>query len=340
MKKTLLFTTLSIAFLGNSQTLTQTNEAAVGASQTMYVCDSFVDRQENVNGNTATWDFTALEAYGSETRAYEIGDASLSSFATDFPTSAKTLKIGAIETFYNSTATERMSQGFVFNEPTIGDITAVFSDEAKLTDYPMGYGDNFTDLFDGTLNVPNFGPSALSGEIKVSIDGQGTLNLPNGVTYTNVIRVKSADSTHSTVTLAPLPPTDVYIKRTQYEYFDINNSSLPKLVITHIELISSLFNDEQTLVLASDDPMQYLGLDKNNTVNFTIAPNPSTDKITLSGDFSNDAVGTIIDQNGKVMLTSPIKNGTTLDISTFANGTYFLNISSNGNSTSKTIVKK
>lgn len=340
MKKTLLFTTLSIAFLGNSQSLTQANEAAVGETQTMYVCDSFVDRQENVNGNTATWDFTALEAYFGETRTYEIGDATASSFASDFSTSVKTLKVGAIETFYNSTATERMSQGFVYSEPTIGDVKAIFSNEAKLTNYPMAYGDNFTDAFDGTLDVPNFGTSALSGEIKVTIDGLGTLNMPNGVTYTNVIRVKSADSTHSTVTLAPLPPTDIYIKRTQYEYIDINNSSLPKLVITNIQLISALFNDEQTLVMTSDDPMQYLSTDKNNTVNFSIAPNPSTDKITLTGEFSDDAIGTIIDQNGKVMLTSSIKNGTTIDISTFANGMYFLNINSNGNTTSKTIVKK
>lgn len=343
MKKTLLFTTLSIAFLGNTQELNQGNEAAIGAYQQMFVCDSFVDVQESVNGSGAIWNFTALEAYSGEVRDYEIGDATASPFAASFGSSTKTLKIGAIETFYNSSVNDKVSQGFVFTEPNIGDITATFDgDEAELVQYPMAFGDDFTDAFSGTLDVPGFTSSALSGEIYVTIDGQGTLNLPNGVTYTDVIRVVSMDSTFSVVTLPPpfSITSDVIIERTQYEYYDITNSSLPKLMITNIKLISLLGNDEQTLVLVSDDPMQYVGLNNNTAVNFTVSPNPSTDKVTLTGDFSNDATGTVVDQNGRVLLTTSVKNGTTIDISTFENGMYFLNINSNGNTTSKTIVKK
>jgi len=340
MKKTLLFTTLSIAFLGNTQSLTQANEAVIGAAQTMYVCDSFVDVQSNVVGTGITWDFTDLLGYGGETRDYEIGDATASPFTSDFSSSVKTLKIGAIETFYNSSASDKVSQGFVYTEPNLGDVVATFDgNEAELVNYPMAYGDDFTDAFSGTLNVPGFGGSALSGEIYVTIDGQGTLNLPNGVSYTNVIRVLSMDSTFSSVA-SPFGTIDVIIERTQYEYYDIANSSLPKLMITNIKLISSLLNDEQTLVLTSDDPMQYLGLNNSTAVNFTVSPNPSTDKITLTGDFSNDATGTVVDQNGRVLLTTSVKNGTTIDVSTFENGMYFLNINSNGNRTSKTIVKK
>ena len=339
MKKTLLFTTLSIAFLGNSQSLTQANEAAVGETQTMYVCDSFIDKLANITGSGVTWDFTDLAAYTGETRNYTIGDATTSTFSSDFPSSVKTLTLGSIETFYNSSSSDRNSQGFVFNEPTLGVVKAIFNtDEAKLMEYPFSNGSSFSDTYSGTLYFTLVIPqtASVSGEIDVMIDGQGTLNLPNGVTYSNVIRVVSADSSNTNITSVG----EVVIKRTQYEYYDIANSNLPVLTFTTIDLESGILNDSQTLVLAKDDPMQYVGLDKNNTVNFSIAPNPSTDKITLTGEFSDDAIGTIIDQNGKVMLTSAIKNGTTLDISTFANGIYFLNINSNGNTTSKTIVKK
>lgn len=339
MKKTLLFTTLSIAFLGNSQTLTQANEAAVGETQTMYVCDSFIDKQANITGSGVTWDFTDLAAYTGETRNYTIGDATTSTFASDFSSSVKTLTLGSIETFYSSSSSDRNSQGFVFNEPTLGVVKAIFdTDEAKLMEYPFSNGGSFSDTYSGTLYFTLVVPqtASVSGEIDVMIDGQGTLNLPNGVTYSNVIRVVSADSSNTNITSVG----EVVIKRTQYEYYDIANSNLPVLTFTTIDLESGIVNDSQTLVLAKDDPMQYVGLNDNETVNFTIAPNPSTDKITLTGEFANDATGAIVDQNGKVMLTSPIKNGTTLDISTFANGMYFLNINSNGNTTSKTIVKK
>lgn len=341
MKKTLLFTTLTVAFLGNAQSLTQANEAAIGENQTMYVCDSFVDRQENVVGTGITWDFTDLDAYYGETRDYEILDATSSTFSSDFPFSQKTLKLGAIETYYNSNSMLRSSQGFVYDEPNLGDVVATFEiDSANLVAYPFAYGNSFNDTYSGTLTNSNIGTASLSGEIDVTIDGMGTLNLPNSVTYSNVIRLKSADSTYALVTLPIIGPSPVIIERTQYEYYDIANSNMPVLIITNIKLSSALLNEDQTLVLASDDPMQYLGLNNKTAVNFTISPNPSTDKITLTGEFSNDATGTVVDQNGRVMLTTSVKNGTTIDISTFANGMYFLNINSKGNTTSKTIVKK
>lgn len=339
MKKTLLFTTLSIAFLGNSQTFTQSNEAAIG-SQTMYVCDSFIDKQVSNTGNGITWDFTDLNAYYGETSDLSIADGTGN---IDFPASTKSVEISGIETFYNSTATERVSQGFLYTEPGSGmEFKAIFdTDEAKLMNYPFSMGSTLTDAYSGTFYYNIFAPasSPLSGEITVTIDGQGTLNLPNGVTLNNVVRVVSADSTSSDVN-SPIGTVNVVIRRTQYEYYDLASSNLPVLIMATVSIESSVLNQEQTVVLYANDPLQYVGLNDNETVNFTIAPNPSTDKITLTGEFANDATGTIVDQNGKVMLTSPIKNGTTLDISTFANGIYFLNINSNGNTTSKTIVKK
>lgn len=343
MKKTLLFTALTVTFLGNAQSLTQANEAAIGANQTMFVCDSFIDKQDGNSGSSSiTWDFTDLAAYAGQTRDYEIGDATASSFSSNFPFSQKTLKIGAIETFYNSNVTLRASQGFVYSDPgTIGDVLATFeTDSAELVNYPMAYGESFTDAFSGTLDISNYSVSTpLSGEIRVAIDGQGTLQLPT-VTYNDVIRVKSTDSTFAVITIAPLPPSDVIIERTQYEYYDINNSNLPVLTITTIKMTSALYNQEQTLVLASDDPMQIVGLNDNNSVEFTVSPNPSTDNITLTGEFSADATGTIVDQKGQVVLTTSVKNGSSIDISNFANGLYFLNVKSNGTTTSKTIVKK
>lgn len=336
MKKTLLFTALTLTFFGSAQTLTQANEPAIGTDQTMFLCDSFIVNYENTTGAGVTWDYTGLAAYYGETRNYVIGDATTDPFASDFPTSEKTMVLGVnIATFYTSTASERSSQGFVFSEPTIGDVIATFDvNEAKLLEYPFSNGDSFTDAYSGTLYSPA-GTTPLSGEIEVTIDGQGTLNLPNGVSLTDVIRLKSSDSSY-TSTMAG----DVIIKRTVYEYYNLSNSDLPVLIIASVEINSLILNNAETIVLYANDPMQYVGVNENTSIDFTVSPNPSSDIVTISGELSNDAVAAIIDQNGRVLMTTAVSNGSTLDISTFENGMYFVKISDNGTSTTKTIVKK
>ena len=338
MKKTLLFTTLTVAFLGNAQSLTQANEPAIGETQAMFLCDSFIDKQPNVVGTGITWDYTDLAAYSGQTRDYEIGDATTAPYASDFTTSVKTFKTANITGYFNSSATERVSQGFVFDGLPIGDVIADFdTDEGILATYPMAFGavsvDNYSGTLHYTLGVPSTTP--LSGTVVVMIDGQGTLNLPNN-TYTNVIRVVTTDSSNATISGLG----EIIIERTQYEYFDHATSNLPVFAITTIKMTSAVLNQEETVVLSKDDPMQYLSLNNTAEVNFTVSPNPSTDKVTITGEFSSDASYSIVNQNGQVLSSSALNNGTTIDISSFANGMYFLNINSNGNTTSKTIVKK
>jgi hypothetical protein len=336
MKKTLLFTALTLTFFGSAQTLTQANEGDIGSDQTMFLCDSFIVNYENTTGAGVTWDYTGLAAYFGETRNYVIGDATLDPNAAQFPTSEKTNILGVnIATFYNSTATERSSQGFVFNEPTLGEVIATFDvNEAKLLEYPFSNGDSFSDAYSGSIVTP-LGTSALSGVIDVTIDGQGTLELPNGVTFTDVIRLKSSDSSY-TSTFAG----DVVIKRTVYEYYNLSNSNLPVLILATVEINSAVINNAETIVLYVNDPLQYVGINENESIDFTVSPNPSSDIVTISGELSNDAVAAIIDQNGRVLVTSSVSNGSIVDISTFENGVYFVKITDNGTSTTKTIVKK
>jgi len=337
MKKTLLFTALTLAFFGNTQSLTQANEAPIGTDQTMFLCDSFIVNYENTTGAGVTWDYTMLAAYYGETRNYTVGDATTDPNASDFPSSEKTLAIGSnISTFYNSTATEKMSQGFVYNDPSLGSpIIAVFDvNEAKFLDYPFSNGNSFTDTYSGTLESPA-GTTALSGEIDVIIDGQGTLDLPNGISLTDVIRLKSSDSSY-TSTFAG----DVIIKRQVYEYYDLANSNVPVLILATVEINSAVINNAETIVLYANDPMQYVGLEENAAVEFTVSPNPSSNKVTITGELSIDATATIVDRSGRILSTSAVSNGTSLDISSFDSGLYFLKITDKGTSTTKSIVKK
>ncbi|MGB0915405.1 MAG: hypothetical protein ACPGVI_04990, partial [Crocinitomicaceae bacterium] len=311
MKKTLLFAALTMAFAGNSQSLTQANEAAIGANVTMHVADS-TDAYDAIQGAGVTWDYSNIVSLD-QTRVVGVDDPASTTNAGSFTSSTFAISAGSLLTsYYTSTATERMTQGFVFNEPTLGDVVATFDvDEAKVMDYPFSNGSTLTDDFEGEINFVFSGlpqTSVVTGTIHASIDGQGTLMLPNSTTLTDVIRYKTIDTTYANVIVIG----DIEIIRFQYEYYDIANSSLP--VFTHSTIIAQSLGattplSAQTMVLSSVEPTNFLGLEDVNTFDFNVYPNPANDNVTISGDFSSEAIVSVFDQSGRIVLTESIANG-------------------------------
>lgn len=343
MKKTLLFAALAIAFAGNSQSLTQANEAAIGSNVTMYVCDS-LDAYASTQGTGVTWDYSIVIGQTGQTRVIGVDNASATTNASSFPTSTFAISAGTLlSSYYTSTATERMSQGFVFNEPTLGDVIATFDvDEAKAMDYPFSNGSSFSDDFEGEINFTFQGfpqTSAVTGTIHASIDGQGTLMLPGATTITDVIRYKTVDTTYANVIVLG----DIEIIRNQYEYYDIANSSLP--VFTHTTLIAQNVGSTtpisaQTMVLSSVEADDFASLNETNSFELSVYPNPATNEITLNGEFTSNAVATIFDQSGRVILSSEVSNGSNLNISSLESGIYIVSIQDNGAISTTNIVKK
>ncbi len=342
MKKVLLFGALICSSVALSQSLTQANEPTIGEVQSMYLCDSFANQYPGVTGNGVTWDYSNLQGYSGITRDLSCLDATTAPNAADFPTSVKVLDIqGSITSYWNSTATERSSQGFVFSEPTFGDVVVSFStDEQILVQYPFALGNSFSDPFAGTLEYDFGGPQSTpaTGNAHASIDGQGTLELMSN-TYTDVIRFHSVDTSTANITLLG---GDVEIIRNIYEYYDIANQNLPVLLVANIVLQQvggGAPLTEQTLVLSKDAPTEFVGLE-DNAIDFSIYPNPTTDFVTIKGNFTEDATASIFDRSGRVIGVQEISNGGQVDLSALADGMYMLQISNNGTSTTKSIVKR
>lgn len=88
----------------------------------------------------------------------------------------------------------------------------------------------------------------------------------------------------------------------------------------------------------------YLGsnvgiIDKNSNVDFSIFPNPTTDKITIKTSYNSfDLPYTIYDQIGRQIVSGRIeKQATTVDISKLEAGIYFLQINGQNKQTFKII---
>jgi hypothetical protein len=220
MKKHLLFTALLFSAATQAQQLDASNEPTVGTTQTMYLLDTLTDAYPTITGSGVTWDYSTIVGMNMETRVIEILDAPTSLYADSFPGATKIMSIqGSISNYFSSTGSDRVSQGFVYEEPAFGTVIAKFDvDNETSMQYPFSNGDYFSDVFSGSLSFDFNGmpqnPTA-TGVAHAAVDGQGTLLFPNSTSVPNVIRYKMVDTVFTQVNFIGV--MDIEFVRTQYE---------------------------------------------------------------------------------------------------------------------------
>ena len=322
-----------------SQSLTVANEPAIGASATLYVCDSNTIDYETVVGNAVSWDYSTISSVNSLTNDITVTDATASPNAASFPNSVKSMNIASsISLFFNNGSggmSERVSQGFVFSDPSAGDFVITFAnDEQQLMTYPFSYGDLLMDNFDGTLETALLptGPVPAAGAGVATIDGQGTLILPQN-SYSNVIRYKLVDTVSATIPLVGV----AQLTRKLYEYYDHTVDSLPIFVHLTTTLSSSAINVESTLVLSKEMPQTFSSLSEMDNANIVVYPNPASVSLSIN-NFDADAYK-ITNSIGKEVL-SGLLNMPKLDISSLDAGNYFVHLISNERTVVKSFIKK
>lgn len=342
MRKPLLFTFLLAASFTQAQ-MTSSNEPTIGESSTLFVVDSFATNYSGTTGAGVTWDYSSIAGYNGLTQDVECLDPSADPNGTNFPGATKVLSVGDIKQFFTSSLSDRTSQGFYYTEATFGDIIVTYeNDPSMLCTYPFAQGGaTVNDAYDGSLSMTfNSIPinEALTGTITASIDGEGTLLLPNSVSLSNVIRYYSEENAS---TILPLVGA-VDVIKTQYEYYDYANSNLPVFVHLTISILPSgggIPITETSLVLSQEDGI-FVGVEELNAFDFTVAPNPASDAITVFGEFEASATAQLLDASGRVINTFAVTNGQTIDVTNLNSGMYLLTINNAGQTTTKTVVKK
>jgi ribosomal protein L30E len=334
MRKHLLFASLFIAGSSFAQ-LTQYSEPAIGATATMYLCDSAAPSYSNITGTGVTWDYSATAGYVNETRTLSVVAPATTPNAADFPNATKAIVMeGFLTSYWTSSYTERNSPGFVFEEPSLGTVRAVYNDDAELlATYPFAYNNTTNDVFSGTLyfsfNNNPLEPDA-NGTASATIDGTGTLILNNTTTLNNVIRYKLVDTTIATI---PLFGTAKLVRK-QYEYYAAAGG-LPVFTYTTAKItLGAGILGEFTVVLNSAEPTaSTASLNENKEAQFSIFPNPAQGSVTITGNFNGASSATILDQSGKTVKTiAAVTAGTAIEISDLDKGIYFLVINTNGGS--------
>ncbi len=339
MKKQLLFLG---AILTGSLTFgqfTEANQPQVGDGTTLYLIDSTAANYEGINGAGSTWDYSDYGGYN-EARLLDVFDASTTIEGANYPEATFAVAIeNFLVNYLSSTEEGRISHGFVFSEPDLGDILAIFDQTATVVSYPFALGDDVTDNFSGTLES-GAGGGDLDGTLTASVDGTGTLMLANGVTHENVIRYKLSETVNAEVDLGFLP-LPVTLIRTQFEYYKLDDSRLPLLIHAEVDVqTGGIFDQAFNVVYSTENPTNPVSTNEVSLESSKVFPNPASDKLNISFDAEqNGTVATLHDATGRVVLTQTI-NGTfsTLNVADFNKGVYLLNLSNGVNSETKRIV--
>lgn len=343
MKKSLLLLFLSASAIASAQ-LTQSNEPTIGESESMYLCDSNYTNYAAVTGASVTWDYSQIASYSGEVRTVEVVDPSGTPNAASYGTSTKALKLGDnITTYFNSSASDRISQGFVFNEPTLGDIIVTFEDDNMTQmNYPFAFGSSFSDYYEGTISY-NLGlpsTSDLTGDAHISVDGSGTLMFPLGVSVANVIRVKSIDTA---VFNEPVFLGDIEVVREQYEYYDLATQNLPIFIHTTMT-ISQVGGGTpiaaNSIVLSKYPTENFVGLEENVSATVIIYPNPAAHEITIDGIDLDQATISFVNQAGKTVKTISNHDGSTVNVNDLSTGLYIVVIEKDGQRSLSKFTKK
>ncbi len=335
MKKRFLLASLILTSQASFGQLTQANEPAIGASSSMYVVDTGTVTMasiSSVTGTGVTWDYSTVHMNMATTEAISVSDAASTPNASSYPTSTKAITQGTILQYFNSTATERVSQGFVFTDPTFGEVVIVFDqNEAIQLTYPFAFGSTSTDIYAGSTTVDiGLGPmpATVDGQVYSTIDGTGTLRLPDA-DLTNLFRLTTIDTT-----IANVSGMAVEVIRIQHEYYDLADQNLPIFVDAFIS-ISGMGQQRQVL----SKNFSTLGLENNTINNLVLYPNPSNGEFTVSGEFAKGTVE-VIDLAGRTVYSSEVNAGASVKLNDVKSGMYTVKVIADGKASVQKITIK
>lgn len=347
MKKNLLF--IASLLLGSQVfgQFAQTNEPTIGEGTTLYVIDSSAVNYEAITGNGVEWDYSIYGGYNGDARNITVLDPASTAFSADFASATVALSIqDFLVNFSSSTATEKLSQGFVYSEVNLGDVIVKFSgDEAIQYQYPFNLGDAINDNFAGEMTNMSLGTHPLTGVLDATYDGYGTLKLADGITLTNVSRYRISDISTITVTGTGLFDGTYELVRDQFEYYDLTNSNLPAFVYTTVILrLAGSPNplSEFNLALSEVDPTSIVNVQEINNADFLVYPNPAADVLNIQlQNESIDATASLIDATGRVVLSQTLNAKlNSIDITSLNQGLYIVRVNNAGAVTSEKVVIK
>lgn len=239
-------------------------------------------------GANQTWDFSFLQETMRDTAT--IKAASTSPQAAFFPNATiaglnftASIDSGNVDVFFESTPTEFVYYG-ISSQITVNGMTniqnTVYTDPEIILSYPMAFTDSVADDFYGEFGSPGF-MFARKGSNYRKYDGYGTLMMPNGATYTDIIRIKLVQ-VYKDSSLNPALPFNTDYESENVYYF-IPGGQLPILQYNKFTVTTAVNPAQTTHFIKAYTGNSTVGIENFlDPEALSLAPNPSKDQTELS----------------------------------------------------------
>ncbi len=335
---TLLFLTIGVK--SQSLVLTQVAyEPVAGDSSFYHVLDtsSFVNGLPiSANGNNVVWNFSSLLSTPLKANSVYLNPAAVSG-SSAHPTSNLVQKQGNLYNYFKSVTSPTTQTEMIAISSNSLNLT--FTNTAILAKFPVAYGNSFTDNIAGTFNFSLSG--TFTGSASTTADGTGTLQLPDGMTLNNVLRVKSVQTINLFLGFLPFGVA----KQTVYNFFH-SSQKFPVLNITYSSLtITGSTTSSLSAVVTGNSKTIIVGHEEQffETDNVRIYPIPVNDNLYISlEDLDEPERIQVFNTLGASVITINTigneKTANTISFSDLPDGMYFVRIKTETKSFQKKIL--
>lgn len=282
MKK-LYFSILSvIAGLGvNAQSLTQANHApAVGDMWSTKQVDS-TSISDGANTNTATWNFSSRAVHNSVVSNYSCITTASSGSATTYPSANVAVTPASNNnSFYQTSAGSLVYWGGNISAGGVSVLMGYNSPGATAATYPFSFGSMVSaQSVSGTLTVLG-NNGTFTGTNNVSGSGLGTLVVPGGASFSNVLKVISTQNLNFSSIVSGT------INQIKYEYYH-STYKVPMFSIVTSTVSSPFGTTTQTIAAVNSAVVAGLNTIDNDLTTVSAFPNPASSSINISFNNAN-----------------------------------------------------
>jgi hypothetical protein len=355
-----LITILGSASIAIAQpTLTSSNyTSSIGDSKLYYVADTNTVINTTTGANV-NFDYSGLQGYGVTQTQYTL-DPTTTTYASDFTNATladSTEGYATNKNYIRLNGTDSITkEGIVADVPTYGTVVGKYNVNPEITmKFPFNYGDIYFDDYAGVFTINAIVPVNTdgNGNVTVNADGWGTLLLPQGVSITSVLRVKTTEYLVTDAIVLPFPFNTtidpITISAENINYYKPSLSNFPIVSVVSGSYTQNGVVIDSSRAIISQYPLSLItNIDEIvNIDNISLYPNPSTNETTtLTFTLKENTPSTIsiynnLGQNVKSVFNGQLNQGVNkLNIETtdLTKGIYFVNLTIGDKTTIKKLI--
>ncbi len=316
------------------------NEPVIGDINVNHRWDSVAALDNNAGPNTL-WDFSSLTTNtGVATSNYTAVAGTPS--ASGYPTATFVEFDGnSGYTYYRatSTATPQLELLGIY-QPSLS--INLNTNPAIIAVWPIAYGYNKTDALGGTVTTATTGVGGnATGNIKTMASGTGTVLLPGGLTFTNVLQVTATQTINIALMAGPIPVGTASVLSTSYQYYH-STQKFPILTVNY-QNISGSFSGSSASIRINNNVIAGIK-EAQSKFDFSVYPNPANDQlnVALTNQKAENVSVKILNNLGQMVKTIELGNSTSInkqiDLTDLSSGIYIVKTSIGSSSSSKKLI--